>query len=73
MHVQISFCSAEQYEEDKRGFTFSDYIPKSKFFSLLSLFSMILEDHPHYHVKLRNKNGECFYLVFDLLNAKPKR
>lgn len=66
MQIQISFCSEEQYEEDERGFTFSGEIPAVTFFSLLQCFDSVLEDYPHYHVQLKNTNGERFYLIFEL-------
>ena len=66
MQIQISFCSEEQYEEDERGFTCSEDIPPKTFFSFLSFFKSVLEDHPHYHVRLKNESGEYFYLIFDI-------
>lgn len=73
MQIQISFCSEEQYEEDERGFTYSDNIPKQAFFSLLSLFKSVIEGDPHYHVKLQNEHDEPFYLIFDLQNATAEK
>lgn len=69
MNILLSVASFEQYENDLRGFVLPLQLSEKQFYSLLNLLGPCLEDHPHYHVQLRNDDAQFIYLCFDIVEG----
>ena len=55
MQILLSVATLEQYEKDRRGIVIPLNLPEGQFYSMLNLLGPYLEDHPHYHIQLRNE------------------
>ena len=69
LNILLSVASFEQYENDLRGFVLPLQLSEEQFYSLLNLLGPCLEDHPHYHVQLRNDDAQFIYLCFDIVEG----
>mgnify|MGYP005770150877 FL=1 len=65
MFSVVSFCTFEQYEKNEPGISLKAKISKKTLKKILVFFGDYLEDHPHYHLQLRDRNGGYSYIVID--------
>ena len=67
MQILLSVATLEQYEKDRRGIVIPLNLPEGQFYSMLNLLGPYLEDHPHYHIQLRNEENQYTYICFEII------
>ena len=67
LDILLSVASLEQYEKNKRGITIPLNLSEQQFYSMLNLLGPCLEDHPRYHIQLRNEDNQYTYICFEII------